>query len=636
VPGNLRRLFEKCLQKNPKKRLRDIGDVWELVESAATKTDTRPTSKTKRVFAAAWILTLIALTGLGIVHFREKTPVQVSGLFSVSLPEKSSLGNFMLSPDGRKLAFTSDQGGTRVWVRPMDSLEAQPLPGTDGATFPFWSPDGKNLGFFAQGSLKRIALAGGPAQTLAPAPTPRGGAWNHKGVILFAPNIDGGLFRIPQDGGTPVQVTMTTESNQSHRYPEFIEGGDQFLFMSNGDRQESSGLFTASLNGGKPTHLLSDNSHALYVPPPGNAQAGALLFERASTLMALPFDPRKLRAIGSAIPIAQEVPQAGTAGFAAFTASENGILLYRSGNEVRNLTLMWLDSFGKATNAVKESQPFESLSLSPDGKRVAVSVVLSNGSTIAPGDVDVWLQDLESQVATKFTFGPRRQRHAIWSPDGSYVLYVQQPRPDTFVRKPVRNGSAEEVLLELVGSNSTPLDISHDGKLLVYSITGAGSKDDLWILPLEGNHTPIKYLDGPSDERHAQFSPDGKWIAYSSDEQSGRFQVYLQSVPPGNKQQISTQGGSRPRWRKDGKELYYISADLKLMAVPMNLGPGTVNVGTPRQLFALPALPSFNPRDFGYQPSPDGKFLTLVPAERQSNTPPSVTVRINWMSVLSQ
>jgi Tol biopolymer transport system component len=194
------------------------------------------------------------------------------------------------------------------------------------------------------------------------------------------------------------------------------------------------------------------------------------------------------------------------------------------------------------------------------------------------------------------------------------------------------------VLLESVGSsNSTPLDISHNGKLLVYSITGSRTKDDLWLLPLEGNHTPVKYLDGPSDERHAQFSPDDRWIAYSSAEQSGQFQVYLQSVPPGNKRQISTQGGSRPRWRKDGKQLYYISTDLKLMAVPMNLGPGTVDVGTPEQLFALPALPSFNPRDLGYQPSPDGKkFLTLVPSDRQSNAPPSVTVRMNWMSVLTQ
>jgi Tol biopolymer transport system component len=365
---------------------------------------------------------------------------------------------------------------------------------------------------------------------------------------------------------------------------------------------------------------------------------GALLFERESTLMALPFDPRKLRPVDSAVPIVQDVPQAGTAGFGAFTASENGILLYRNGGDVGNQTFIWLDSSGKATEALKDSQPFQSFSVSPDGKRLAVSILLSGARVSATGSEDIWLHDFERQTLAKFTFGPGRQRHGLWSPDSSYIVYSRLARGETFLRKPTQNGGAEEVLWETGLTNAIPQDISHDGKLMVYSATGSSTKDDLWFLPLEGNHAPMKYLDGPSEERHAQFSRDDKWIAYSSDESSGQYQVFLQSIPPGNKRQISSQGGSRPRWRKDGKELYYISADLKMMAVPINIGPGTLEIGTPQQLFPLPAAIALsNPREIGYEPSPDGKrFLVLVPSEQRADTPPSATVRINWMSLLNK
>jgi serine/threonine protein kinase len=636
VPLTARRLLQRCLEKDPRKRLRDIGDIWDLVDN--TTPQVMPSTSKLRALVVAVVLALAALAGLAFVHFRETNPTPVSGLFNVSLPD-SRLLTFMLSPDGRTLAFVSDQGGpARVWIRPIDSLESRPLSGTDGATFPFWSPDGKNLGFFSQGRLKRIALAGGPAQTLCDAPTARGGAWNRDGVIVFAPNINGGLFRVSQDGGMPVQVTMPVAANDSHRYPEFIQGSDQFLFAVNGDRPETSGIFAASLNGGIPTRLLRDTSHALYVPPTGAATTGALLFVRESTVMALPFDARKLRATGSALPIAQDVPQAGNANFAAFTASENGTFIYRSGSDIQNRTLVWLDSSGKAVEAATESQFFECLALSPDETQVAISILTSRGTFSANASEDVWLHNFGGGVTTRFTFGPGRRHCGVWSPDGSYIVFVQSQRlGEGFFRKQLNSsGISEEVLLNNPGENAWPMDISPDGKLLVYSATGSNSRDDLWLLPLQGEHKPMKYLDSPSDERQAQFSPDGKWIAYSSDE-SGQFQVYLQTVPvSGAKRQVSIQGGSRPRWRKDGKELYYVSADLKLMSVPIKIGSGIVDVGTPRQLLSLPTPFDIGGREIGYQPSIDGKkFLTSI-HDTRAGVAPIVVVWTNWMSVLNK
>jgi Tol biopolymer transport system component len=346
--------------------------------------------------------------------------------------------------------------------------------------------------------------------------------------------------------------------------------------------------------------------------------------------MALPFDAGTPRSMGAAKPVAQDVGRAGPIGFDAFSASENGVLLYRAGNVAQNRVLVWLDRSGKPIETKSEAQPIDSVALSPDGKQAAISILTSQASG------DVWLQDLVRGTQTKFTFGPGFRRWPVWYPDGSYLLFhFLQQRASEFFRKPANSGAGDELLLEAAGDNSIPLDISRDGKFLVYSATGGNTKDDLWLMPLGGEHKPLKYLDGPSEERHAQFSPDGKWMAYSSDE-SVQFEVYLQSVPTtGAKHQVSNGGGTHPRWRRDGKELYYISADSKLMAVPVSLGAGTVDVGTPQKLFEQ-SFPWNNSRSFGYAPSADGqKFLMLLAPEGAAATPP-VTIWINWMAGLNK
>ena len=632
VPANLRRLLRKCLERDPKKRLRDIGDVWELVESevpASSAPKKRPAAKAPWLVAAALAITV---AGLAYVHFTEKPSAQLSARFPLLLAEKSNLAYFMLSPDGRSLAFTSDEGGpVRVWVRPLDSLEAHSVPGTDGAMFPFWSPDSKKIGFFAQGKLRKISVAGGPAETVFEnAPTPRGGTWNRNGVIVFAPNISGGLLRVYDEGGAATPVTKPTGPRESHRYPEFIAGGNQFLFSISSDRQETAGLYAASLDGGPPIRILPDAVHAIYATSTPGERVGALLFSREATLIALPFDADKLRPTGPAMPVAQDVTRAGTVGFDAFSASESGVLFYRTGNVRPDQTLVWLDRKGNQLETTSEAQPFATVSLSPDGKRAAVSITPTTQTKSA-----LWIYDLTLATPTRFRFGPEDRAWALWSPD-NYIIYATQGRNGAFFRKPANSEAGEEILLPNPGGNAIPLDISEDGKQLVYSATGGETRDDLWIVPLQGEHKAVKYLGGPYDERHAQFSPNGKWMAYSSDE-SGQFQIYVERIPAtGTQRQISIAGGTRPRWRHDGTELYYIAADSKLMMVPVKFGADTFEFGAPQRLFERP-VPGGGPRQIGYQPTKDGtKFLALIPAESTKVATPTVTIWMNWMAGLNK
>ncbi len=580
APAQVRRLLKSCLEKDRKNRLQAIGD-WRLaLEPLAPFVAAKAGGRW--VWPVVAVALLLALTAVSFLHFRETPAALPSGRFDVALPlPQSTAPSFSLSPDGRTLAFTSDQGGPiRVWVRPLDSIESRPLPGTDGATYPFWSPDNANLGFFAQGKLKKIALAGGPAQTLCDAPTPRGGAWNRDGVIIFG-NLTGSLLRVSDEGGAPAPITKLASSGnqESHRYPEFILGSKRFLFTYFNGPPDTAGIYAGSIDGAPPVRILPDLSRAVYVPAAGGSRTGHLLFLREDTLMALPFDSDKLRATGALVPLAEELSLAANTGFGAFSASENGVLVYRSGGFSRDRSLVWLDRQGKQLAAVvSEPQELGYPALSPDGKRAAYTI--RSSSEVA----DIWLHDLERGAPTRFTFGGAYSFSPVWSPDGS-IVFVRRPRATTYdVYKEPANGTGKEELLLHGGSNATPSDISPDGKLLVYTETEEKTKNDLWLLPLQGEHKPEKYLDSPFDELYAQFSPIGKWMAYASDE-SGQFQVYVQPIPAtGEKHQISGMGGQRPRWRRDGKELFYVAADGKLMAVPVTITGTKFDSGVPQPL----------------------------------------------------
>ncbi len=637
APAPVRRLLRACLEKDPKKRLRDVADAWQLLEEAPTTPATAPSPS--RLGMVAGGLAVVLAVGLGAVswlHFRETQPMLPAARFEVVLPEGTGLTFLSLSPDGRNLAFVSNEGGTtRIWLRQLDSLESHALPGTDDASYPFWSPDGANLGFFAQGKLKKISAAGGPAQTLCPAPTARGGTWNQNQEIIFAPDLTGGLYRVSAEGGVPALISKFTPAGNadSQRYPEFLPSGNAFLYLYQSGQPETTGIYAGFLDGSQPVRILPDVSRAVYVPPVPGGRAGSILFRRENTLMAQPFDVDKLRTAGEMVPLAEEVGITVNESFGAYSASENGVLLYRTGAAQVQRTLVWLERSGKRTPVKDEPQPFTYPALSPDGKRAAVSV----GSLTEASDI--WLQDLERGVPTRFTFGPRVSMDPVWSPDGSSIVFVNRPAPIVFdfYRKPANNAGKEELLLH-AGINASAYDISPDGKTLVYSETGAKTKDDLWLLPLTenaGDRKPVKYLDSPYNERLAQFSPDGKWMAYVSDE-SGRNQVYVQPIPAtGAKRQISTMGGSAPRWCRDCKELFYISADRNMMTVPVKLGGPAFDFGAPQPLFDKAPGPAA--RDFRYQPSADGKrFLALVVPEGEASAPSPVTVWLNWQAGLKK
>jgi len=632
VPVEVRRLLRRCLEKEPKRRLRDIGDAMELVEvgQAQGVSSTGPAPALQRwpwIVAAVFALAALAL---GFIHFREKAPVEQSLRYQIPPPGATVAQHMALSPDGRHLAFVANNGGpTQVWVRAMDTLEARPLASTDGASYPFWSPDGAYLGFFTEGKLKKIAIAGGPPQTLCDATTGRGGTWNRDGMILFSPGPGSVIFRVSAAGGIPSPVTKLPQngSGAGHRFPAFLPDGVHFLYNAGSDKPDAAGLFVGSLDGDAAIRLLPDVTNALYAAPITPGGTAHLLFRRENTLMAQPFDAKGLKTTGEMFPVAEQVPISENVGFGAFSVSENGVLVYRSGGAVSNRELVWLDRAGKRLGAVGKPGEFGEMAVSPDEKTLAVGIGGASES-------DIWLQDMGRGVLSRFTFRPGINRGPVWSPDGSRLVFALQALStysSDIYQKPA-GGNGQEELLVHAGINGFPEDWSPDGKWIVYQQTGQKTANDLWLLPLDGDRKPVSYLQTPFDELNARFSPDGGWMAYQSNE-SGRFQIYVQTVPPsGAKYQISSSGGAVPQWRRDGKELFYVAADQKLTAVPVKLGT-TVEAGTPQPLFPVfPIAASY----FFYVPMRDGqRFLVNVPAGGEGAAVQPITVVTNWQRSLS-
>jgi serine/threonine protein kinase len=630
APRQARRLLEECLQKDSKQRLRDIGDAKRLLgEEQPAQSPPAPRHRSWLPWCIAAFF-LLVLMPANILHFRETHPVEQSLRYQIPPPGTAAAQYLALSPDGRNLAFVANNGGpNQVWVRAMDTLEARALAGTDGATYPFWSPDGAYVGFFTDGKLKKIAVAGGPPQTLCDAASGRGGTWNRAGVILFSPGPASVIFRVPAAGGAPVPVTKLSGNGagEGNRFPVFLPDGDHFVYNVGSDRPDAAGVFVGSLEGGAPARLLPDVSNALYAPPAVAGSAAYLLFRRENTLLAQPFDAKGLKTTGDAFPIAEQVPGGGNNGFGAFSISENGMLVYRSGGAAANRELVWMDRTGKRLGTLGKPGDFVGFNVSPDEKTLAVRI--GSGA-----QADIWLEDMARSVLSRFTFRSGIATNAIWSPDGSRLVFSIQTLgtySSDIYQKPAGGNGQEELLLHS-GINGFPEDWSPDGQWIAYRKTGEKTALDLWLLPLNGDRKPVPYLQSPFDETNARFSPDGKWMAYQSNE-SGRFQIYVQTVPPsGAKYQISSSGGTAPHWGRDRKELFYVSADLKLMAVPIKLG-ATVEVGTPQPLFPIPQTGA----GFAYAPMGDGqRFLVNAPAGGETAAVQPITVVTNWQAGLKK
>jgi Tol biopolymer transport system component/tRNA A-37 threonylcarbamoyl transferase component Bud32 len=654
TPSLIRLLLRQCLQKNRAARLHHIADARIQIDAALNMASinapiaqraTAPRRSTLWMVLAILLPLAVAATAVTFIvsYYRLASQDVISVRFSVPPPDKAEFGqvgtqpNIALSPDGRKLAFFAVAGGVnRLWIRPLDSVEARPLVGTEGVitasstAVPFWSPDSRFVAYFAQGRLKKIDVAGGPPQTICDADG-FSGTWSQNNIIVFDAGGNGGpLKRIPAGGGKPEPVTAldATRHEENHLYPYFLPDNDHFLFLVRGADPENNAIMAGSLTSKEVKLVINGNSRAAYDP------SGYLLYVREGSLIAVPFDTGKLQVQGDPLPIAEAVRYNPAAGGAAITLSRNGVLAYRTFNTVTgNYKLTWLDRTGNALSTLGEAGFNINPKLSPDGKRVAVQRFDPQ-----TGNTDIWVIDALRGIPTRLTFDAGADRDAVWSPNGEQIAFSSdQKQGGLYVKSSAGVGNQELIL-------KTPVrgvwDWSADGKFIAY-IPGRGG--EISVLPLFGKREPLTYLPGSNIiQGLAQFSPDGHWVAYVSTE-SGKFEIYVQSFPtPSGKRQISTNGGLVPRWRRDGKEVFYIGNDRKLRAVPVRSGDKGFDISMPEVLFEVPAgVPAGNlgttAEVSGYDVAADGRrFLFNVLAGPAADMPTPITVITNWTASLKR
>ncbi len=639
TPPRLRELVRRCVRKDPKARLQAIGDariqIDELIsgatdEAGAVVTQPRPQRSARLAWSVA-ALSLVVAAALAIPatwYFRRGAPEPLLTRFEVPTPPTSNPASFALSSDGRLLAFVATvDGAPRMWVRPLDQVRAQPLAGTEGASYPFWAPDGRAIGFFADGKLKRIDLGSGGVQELANAAAGRGGTWNSDDVIVFAPTADGVLMRVMAAGGTPVAVTHIAPGvNASHRFPQFLPDGRHFLFLQPFSQSGTQGVYVGTLDDiREATRVLAATTAAVYATP------GNLLWVHQGVLVAQRFDLSRMALRDEPIPIVQDAGVDGAVYRGLFAVSATGVLAHRAGRgDWRQLA--WVDRAGVTQRTVgpPDENALNSPELAPDDKRVAVS-------RTEQGNTDVWLIDTSGDRASRLTFKSSLEGLPLWSPDGLRVVFGSffNASSGVLLHK-AASGAGDEKPLPALGEFQKPFAWSPDGHLL-YGIRHPKTGADIWALPLAGDPTPVPFLRTLADETAGQFSPDGRWVAYQSNEAKSA-QIYVQPFPgPGGKWQVSTAGGSQPRWRRDGNELFYVAADNHLMAVPIADGadPSTLKAGTPVPLFRtrLASGTSISPDKPQYAVASDGRFLMNLSVEGAASP---IMVVLNWDAALKK
>jgi WD40 repeat protein len=496
-----------------------------------------------------------------------------------------------------------------------------PLEGTAGGFFPFWSPDSKSIAFFADGKLERIDLDGGLLRELANAPNPLGGTWNREGTILFTPNFAGPIFQISGTGGGAAALPQFKAKRGTQRFPFFLPDGRHFLYyVPTGS--EPRGVYVGQLDGTTSVHLLDADAPAVYAPVSRD-----LLFVRQGKLMAQEFDPAKLALTGTPFPIADQVVTDGLPTSVALSASAAGPVVYRAGAGRTQRQYIWFDRTGKEIGKVGE--PNEAgpgnPALSADGERVATNRTMD-------GNTDIWILDLRRDLLNRFTFDMGADAVPTWSPDGSQIVFTSDRSGVYDLYLKPANGTGNEEVLLATPQNKAPVDWSPDGAFILYRSPGLSTGFDLWALPVHGDRKPFPVAQTTFEERDAQFSPDGKWIAYQSNE-SGRMEIVVRSFSgSGSKLQVSREGGAQVRWRADGKELFYIALDGRLMAVPIQFAPDgrSVRAGAPVPLFGtrVGGAVQYTSRQ-QYVVSPDGQRFLMNTLAEEANASP-ITVILNW------
>jgi Tol biopolymer transport system component len=633
LPPNLNprllELLRRCLDKNPKRRWQAVGDLKIELETIAADPHRKPevaahaAPRHRRLERVLWISALAAVSmiaAVAVIWTSRGTPPAGEMRVEISTPATDSSETLAISPDGQKIVFAAGPPGrSLLWLRSLDSLSARPLAGTDNANGLFWSPDSRTVAFFAQGKLKRIDIEGGSARVLADVGNARGGAWNPDGVILFAPNPAGPLFRVSATGGQPSAVTRIDAAQQiSHRFPKFLPDGSHFLYYVQGSR-ESNGVYVGKLDGSSTPRLFDADAAAVY------ASSGHLLFVLQGTLFAQRFDPDKLALMGDPIPVADQIAENLVNQEAALSASAAGSVVYRTGSESPR-QLVWMDRSGREIEKLGAPDPTspKNPSLSLDGRRVALDRTVN-------GNSDVWILELERGVLSRFTFDEAVDSAPVWSPDSNQIIFASRRKGvRDLYQKPVRGAGSEELLLA-TPETKDPVDWSPDGRFFLYGTVDPRTGNDIWALSIGGaDRKPFPVVQTTFNEHSGQFSPDGKWIAYQSNE-SGRYEIYIQLFPgPGGKTQISTSGGRSPRWRRDSKELFYVAPDDRLMVVPITFASNgqTLEPGTPVPLFVTHTVrPGYDTWD--YLVASDGqRFLMNTPTEETVTSP--IVLLMNW------
>jgi len=664
TPAPIRTLLRRCLEKDRRRRLPDIGVARLEIDEALAAPAAMPASamlpapprRQRLAWAVAAVLGVAALALAGL-HFSEAPPEAPPPIrFAVTPPADMVIAGqgHWLSPDGRHLVFrvaprgapTATGPTVRLALRSLHEAEARILPGTDGVYNAFWSPDSRFLAFFAAGKLQKIDITGGPPQVLCDVAdgSLAGGTWSSDGTIVFSvgsvfsagsPGRSPGLFRVSSGGGTPVQITMPDASRNEvvHTKPRFLPDGRHFVFLASSVQGGSlpTSVLLGSLDGGAPRPLLQSDAEAIYAD-------GFLLVVREGALLAQPFDPTRLELTGDPVVVTQNIDVFLPGAVASASASTTGLLSYRTtaaGGAVDS-QLVWFDRSGKMLGTLGERADQSEVQLSPDGARAAVSVLDPARRTR-----DLWIYDLRRDgLRTRFTFDAGEDLSSVWSPDGrSLIFSAGRPSPLDLYRKNADSSGAESKLVEGSGGpNKYVKSWSADGRFVLFDSGTAGSTtgNDLWVLPLSQDRMPRALLQTPFNELDGRFSPDAHWVAYRSNE-SGRNEIYVMPFAgEGGKWQVSTAGGDQPRWRRDGRELFYLAGNT-IMAAEVN-GTGTAfQVGTVRPLFdvrrrSVPYL------GFGtgsvYDVTGDGqRFLVNVVADEQG-APPPITVITNWTATL--
>jgi Tol biopolymer transport system component/predicted Ser/Thr protein kinase len=634
TPATVRTLLRRCLEKDRRERLPDIGAArLELKEARATDVAEAGVVKPPAAASAVvpWIVAAVAILGAIVAgtYALLTRPAPDTRVFkSVIVPPSPLSGapalRLAISPDGRRLAFVAPDaaGTTMLWVRPLDSTVPQPLAGTTNARAPFWSPDSRSLAFIADGRLRRIDAAGGPILTICNALDTPPGTWNRDDVIVFS-GFRGPLARVYASGGAPVAVTELTPGigERIQHMPFFLPDGRHFLYTAGTGGSRSLGIYVGSLDTKKTVPLLTAGSNAAYAN-------GYLLYLRDTTLMAQRIDPDSLKLSGDPVPVATDVQINTSTGTGAFSVSQTGVLVYQTGPSSGTL-LVWHDRAGKQLGSVGTQAGNRDVQLSPDGRWA--SVTLPNNSTQQP---DIWRFDLARGLSKRLTFGGSGSMDAVWSPDGRRVAYASRPKKvlDIFQRN-VSGIGTEELLLE-DDVDKYPLGFTRDGKFLLYFVPTGAATGHVWLLPMSGDRKPRPFNHTKDSEVPAEVSPDGRWIAYVSDE-NGRREVYVTSFPDATgKWQVSTTGGENPRWRSDGKEMFFTAGD-RLVAVDVQTTGAQFDVGGLHPLFDVRVPPPALGTRSTYAASQDGqRFLFNMWDPKAAFAP--ITVVVNWPEVVKK